>query len=61
MCVLLQPVTSASVSADGKTAGEIGRGWLVLLVSQFTLFAETSSGRLPRFTDAAGASNASAA
>jgi D-tyrosyl-tRNA(Tyr) deacylase len=94
---LLQRVTSASVSVDGETVGQIGHGWLILLgvghgdteaiadaladkaaglrcfedaegktnlsaadvqaeflvVSQFTLYADTSRGRRPGFTTAA--------
>src|SRR5262249_54305515 len=94
---LLQRVTHAQVDVEGKTLGQIGRGWLVLLgvghgdtsavavglaekaaglrcfedadgktnlsaadvgaewlvVSQFTLYADTSRGRRPGFTYAA--------
>jgi D-tyrosyl-tRNA(Tyr) deacylase len=94
---LLQRVTTAAVSVDGLTVGQIGLGWLVLLgighsdtpaqaqaladktvglrcfedaqgktnlaitdvggavlvVSQFTLYADLSRGRRPGFTGAA--------
>jgi D-aminoacyl-tRNA deacylase len=94
---LLQRVTQAAVEVDGRSVGQIGRGWLVLLgvgnadtlaiadsladkvvglrcfedaqgktnlaikevngaillVSQFTLYADTSRGRRPGFTNAA--------
>src|SRR5215831_11332296 len=97
MRALLQRVSRASVTVDGKVVGEIGRGLLVLLgvgledgeaqariladkivhlrifgddegkmnrslldvggemlvVSQFTLYADTRRGRRPGFTDAA--------
>ena len=97
MRVLLQRVTHASVSVDGETVGQIGKGfvalvgvghgdgeeqaaWLarkvaglrvfedaegkfnlalhdvggsVLVVSQFTLYADASKGRRPAFTGAA--------
>jgi D-aminoacyl-tRNA deacylase len=94
---LLQRVSEAAVLVDGRTIGQIGRGWLVLLgvgpadseaiadsladkvvglrcfedaegktnlaikdvdgavllVSQFTLYADTSRGRRPGFSNAA--------
>jgi len=94
---LLQRVRQAVVTVDGRTVGQIGRGWLVLLgvgqgdtaaiadtladkvvglrcfedelgktnlaikdvdgavllVSQFTLYADVSRGRRPGFTNAA--------
>jgi D-tyrosyl-tRNA(Tyr) deacylase len=94
---VLQRVSQAAVEVDGKTIGQIGRGWLVLLgvghadthavadaladkvaglrcfedadgktnlsiqdvggsillVSQFTLYADLSRGRRPGFTNAA--------
>ena len=97
MRALLQRVSRASVTVDGRVAGEIGQGFLVLLgigsgdsetqirtmaekivhlrvfeddegkmnrslldidgevlvVSQFTLYADTRKGRRPSFTDAA--------
>ena len=97
MRALIQRVSRASVTVDGKIVGEIGRGLLVLLgigmgdgeaqvktlsekivhlrifeddegkmnrslldiggevlvVSQFTLYADTRRGRRPSFTDAA--------
>ncbi len=97
MRVLLQRVTSASVTVDGRVVGAIGKGfvalvgvthgdgeeqaaWLatktaglrvfedendkmnasladvggaVLVVSQFTLYADTHKGRRPAFIDAA--------
>lgn len=97
MRVLLQRVSQASVTVDGKIIGQIGRGfvalvgvghddtdeqalWLaqklvglrvfedadgkfnlglqdvggsVLVVSQFTLYADARKGRRPSFTDAA--------
>jgi D-tyrosyl-tRNA(Tyr) deacylase len=97
MRAALQRVTQAAVEVDGKTIGQIGPGWLVLLgvghgdteaiadaladkvaglrcfedadgktnlsiqavggaillVSQFTLYADTSRGRRPGFTNAA--------
>jgi D-aminoacyl-tRNA deacylase len=97
MRALLQRVTEARVDVDGRTVGQIGRGWLmllgvghgdssasaeqladkvaplrcfedaqgktnlsildvggeVLLVSQFTLYADLSRGRRPGFTNAA--------
>ena len=97
MRALLQRVRRAQVDVEGKTVGQIGRGWLVLLgvghgdtsdvavgladkaaglrcfedssgktnlsaadvdaewlvVSQFTLYADTSRGRRPGFTNAA--------
>jgi D-aminoacyl-tRNA deacylase len=97
MRALLQRVSHASVTVDGKVAGQIGQGLLVLLgvgqddseievktladkivqlrifgddegkmnrslldtggevlvVSQFTLYADTRKGRRPSFTDAA--------
>jgi D-tyrosyl-tRNA(Tyr) deacylase len=97
MRALLQRVTHAQVDVEGRTVGQIGRGWLVLLgighgdtpaladqlaekiaglrcfdddqgktnlsvqdvggavllVSQFTLYADLSRGRRPGFTTAA--------
>ena len=97
MRALLQRVSRASVTVDGRVVGQIGRGFLVLLgvgqrdgeaqvktlvdkivylrvfeddegkmnrslldiggevlvVSQFTLYADTRRGRRPSFTDAA--------
>ncbi|MGI9147109.1 MAG: D-aminoacyl-tRNA deacylase [Chloroflexota bacterium] len=97
MRALLQRVSQAAVTVDGRTVGRIGRGWLVLLgvahadtlatagtlaekvvglrcfedqagktnlaikdvqgavllVSQFTLYADLSRGRRPGFTQAA--------
>ncbi len=97
MRALLQRVSHASVTVDGKVVGQIGRGLLVLLgvgrgdsevqvktladkiaylrifgddegkmnrslldiggevlvISQFTLYADTRKGRRPSFTDAA--------
>lgn len=97
MRVVLQRVSRASVSVDGRTAAEIGRGYLLLVgigagdpdgeagpmaekivnlrlfpdeegktnlaladvdgealvVSQFTLYADTRKGRRPSWTDAA--------
>jgi D-aminoacyl-tRNA deacylase len=94
---LLQRVSQAAVTVDGRTVGQIGRGWLillgvghadtpanadaladkvvglrcfedehgktnlaitdiggaVLLVSQFTLYADLTRGRRPGFTNAA--------
>jgi D-tyrosyl-tRNA(Tyr) deacylase len=101
---LLQRVSEASVEVDGQIAGQIGRGWLILLgvgkddaeptaqrladkivelrafedaagktnlaaadvgaqmlvVSQFTLFADTSRGRRPSFLFAARPQQANA-
>jgi D-aminoacyl-tRNA deacylase len=97
MRALLQRVSTARVTVEGETVGQIGLGWLVLvgightdtpqlaeqlaekiaylrcfedpqgktnlsiqdvggavlLVSQFTLYADTSRGRRPGFTNAA--------
>jgi D-tyrosyl-tRNA(Tyr) deacylase len=97
MRAVLQRVSDARVSVDGRVVGEIGQGWLVLLgighadtaataaqlaekvaylrcfedadgktnlslldidgavllVSQFTLYADTTRGRRPGFTNAA--------
>jgi D-tyrosyl-tRNA(Tyr) deacylase len=104
MRALLQRVTQAHVDVDGKTVGQIGPGWLVLLgvghadtpaiaeqlaekvallrcfedangktnlsildtggavlvVSQFTLYADLSRGRRPGFTNAAPPEHATA-
>ena len=104
MRVLLQRVSRAKVTVDGRSTGEIGRGLLVLLgagegdtdedmdyildktvnlrifadddgkmnlslkdidgemlvVSQFTLYADTRRGRRPSFTGAMGAKEAEA-
>ena len=64
MRALLQRVSHASVTVDGMVVGEIGHGLLILLgighgdgevlvVSQFTLYADIRKGRRPSFTDAA--------
>ena len=104
MRALLQRVSSASVTVDAETVGQIGLGWLVLvgighsdtsavaeqladkiaglrcfedaqgktnlaiqdvggqvlLVSQFTLYADTARGRRPGFTNAAAPEAATA-
>lgn len=104
MKFVIQRVTEAKVTIDGKTAGEIGKGFMVLigiantdtkeiadkmvkkmcgmrifedengktnlsladvggqllLVSQFTLYANCKKGNRPSFTDAGGPEMASA-
>ena len=53
MRAVVTRVTSASVTIAGEVTGQIGRGFLVLLVvSQFTRYADTKS-RRPGFTGAA--------
>ena len=73
MRLVIQRVLEASVKAEGKTVGSIGKGFLVrifedengktnlslkdvngglLLVSQFTLYANCRKGNRPSFTEA---------
>ena len=55
MLALIQRVRRASVTIDGAVVGQIGAGLHggLLLVSQFTLAADTSGGNRPSFTQAA--------
>src|SRR6058998_356887 len=58
MRAVSQRVSRASVMVDGEVVGKMNRSVLdvggeVLLVSQFTLYADTSRGRRPGFTGAA--------
>jgi D-tyrosyl-tRNA(Tyr) deacylase len=50
---LVQRVSHAAVEVEGEELARIGPGLLVLLVSQFTLYADTSKGNRPSFVDAA--------
>ena len=58
MKFVIQRCQEASVSVDGKTVGAIEKGLMVLiggqllLVSQFTLYANCRHGNRPSFTDA---------
>ena len=61
MRAVLTRVKHASVSVDGQVIGKIGEGFLVLadvggellIVSQFTLYANCKKGRRPDFLAAA--------
>ncbi len=62
MRALLQRVSRASVTVDGRVTGAdegkmnrslLDTGGQMLVVSQFTLYADTRKGRRPSFTDAA--------
>src|SRR5580698_5486203 len=54
MRAVAQRVSEASVCVDGAVIGAIdGPGLLVLVGSQFTLYADTSRGRRPTWNNAA--------
>ena len=61
MRAVVQRVTQASVTVDGELLGRIGKGFLILLgvaegellvVSQFTLYADCRKGNRPSFIKA---------